>query len=262
MKLNKEIWIASGLRTPFAKNDKELQDISTLDLSSSVINKMFDTENINPDYVVWGTVVPNLKYSNIAREIVMDSKLDQKTIAFSTVLACSSSLLATIEIASMLDENETAIAGGVESMSNVQIGLTNKFSKWLRKFSSARKIIDKIKMLPGIFSFKIDTSARKNRSTGKSMGEHAEITGQRIGINKLEQDKLAVLSHHNYYKAKDAGFYDDLIFPAFGLKEDSIPRRKTSVQSIENLKPVFDFSKNGTITAGNSSLFTDGAAGV
>ena len=262
MKLNKEIWIAAGLRTPFAKNDKELQDVSALNLSSAVIDKMYETEKINPHYVVWGTVVPNLTYSNIAREVVMDSKLNQNTIAFSTVLACSSSLLATIEIASMLDEHETAIAGGVESMSNVQVGLTNKFSKWLRKFYAAKKFFDKLEMLPGIFSFSIQSPARKNRTTGKSMGEHAEITGQRLGILKSEQDKLAVKSHHNYYNAKDRGFYNDLIFPVFGLNDDAIPRRKTSVESIQHLKLVFDFSDKGTITAGNSSLFTDGAAAV
>jgi acetyl-CoA C-acetyltransferase len=262
MKLNKEIWIASGLRTPFAKNDKELKDISSLELSVAVINKMYEAERLNPDYVVWGTVVPNLKYSNIAREIVMDSKLSQETIAFSTVLACSSSLLAAIEIASMLDENETAIAGGVESMSNVQIGLSNKTSKWIRRFYSVKKKIEKIKMLPGVFSFKIESPARKNRSTGKSMGEHAEITGQRLGISRKEQDEFAVLSHQNYFKAKNNGFYNDLVFSAFGLKDDAIPRQKTSVEAIANLTPVFDYTGKGTITAGNSSLFTDGAAGV
>jgi acetyl-CoA C-acetyltransferase len=94
------------------------------------------------------------------------------------------------------------------------------------------------------------------------MGEHAEITGQLLGIEKKKQDEIAVASHHNYYKAKENGFYDDLFFPAYGLSKDTIPRKDTSVEKIAHLKPVFDFSGNGTITAGNSSLFTDGAAGV
>lgn len=94
------------------------------------------------------------------------------------------------------------------------------------------------------------------------MGEHAEITGQRLGISRIEQDKLAIDSHTKYFQAKEKGFYSDLIFPAFGLSSDTIPRKDTSIEKIQNLKPVFDFTGKGTITAGNSSLYTDGSAAV
>lgn len=262
MRIKNEIWVASGLRTPFAKADRELKNISALDLSKEVLNKMTEKESINPNYVIWGAVVPTLKYSNIAREAVMDSKLKEETIAFSTTLACSSSLLASIEAASMISDDEIAIAGGVESFSNVQVGLNDYSSNWMKKFSTAKTIIQRIKLLLKVFSLRIQPPQNKNRSTGKSMGEHAEITGQRLNISKKEQDELAILSHKKYFKAQEKGFYDDLFFPIKGIIKDTIPRKDTSVERIEHLKPVFDKSEKGTITAGNSSLFTDGAAGV
>src|SRR5256885_16132193 len=95
-----------------------------------------------PGLVVWGTVIPNLGYSNIAREVQIESGLDQTIPAFSTVLACSTSMVAAFEAAGMLGHGgrELALVGGVESMSRVQIGLSQNFSDWLRRFSPARSI--------------------------------------------------------------------------------------------------------------------------
>jgi len=263
MKLNKEIWIASGLRTPFAKAGKELKTIGALDLSASVMNKMEEQQGADPNYVFWGTVVPNLSYSNVAREALMESNLSEEVVSISTTLACSTSLVAAIEAASMISEDELAIAGGVASMSNVQLGLSTQTSNWLKDFSSTKGFFNKLKKTGGIFKFKLFIPPGKNRSTGKSMGEHAEITAQRLNIERNTQDELAFNSHRNYFKAKDQGFYDDLVFPAFNLKEDAIPRKNTSLEKLATLNPVFDKkSGKGSLTAGNSTLFTDGAASV
>ena len=83
MRVKNEIWIATGLRTPFAKAEKELKNVSALDMSKEVLNKMVEKAKAKPDFVIWGTVVPTLKYSNIAREVVMDSNLKEETISFS-----------------------------------------------------------------------------------------------------------------------------------------------------------------------------------
>ncbi len=262
-KINKEIWLASGLRTPFVKENKAFKDVTAIDLSSAVVNSMTQKEPVRPDYLAWGTVVPNLAYSNIARDIVLESALADETIAFSTTMACASSILSTIQLASMLTEDETAISGGVESFSNVQIGLSNETSKWIKKFPTLKGAINKIKWARKIFKFKFYIPRGVNRVTGKSMGQHAEITAQRLGISRKDQDELALVSHQNYFKAKNEGFYDDLIFPAFNVAEDLIPRKNTSLEKLSTLKPAFDREPGkGTITAGNSSLFTDGAAGV
>ncbi len=262
-RINKEIWLASGLRTPFVKDNKELKDVSAIDLSSAVVNNMTLKEQVRPNYLAWGTVVPNLTYSNIARDIVLESELVDETIAFSTTMACASSILSTIQLASMISDDETAISGGVESFSNVQLGLSNETSKWLKKLPKVNGVIDKIKWAGKIFKFKLYIPPGVNRVTGKSMGQHAEITAQRLGISRKAQDELALISHQNYFKAKDEGFFNDLIFPAFNVVEDLIPRKDTSLEKLSTLKPVFDRKPGkGSITAGNSSLFTDGAAGV
>ncbi|CAA0178777.1 acetyl-CoA C-acyltransferase [Tenacibaculum maritimum] len=263
MNRNNPIWLASGLRTPFVKENKEYKDISALDLSVAVLNKMRNTAQVNPDYVSWGSVIPHLKHSNIAREAVLNSELKEETVAFTTTMACSTSLLGAIQLAAMIKDNELAIAGGVESMSNVQLGLSDQTSKWLRVLPKVKGLLNQFKWLSKIFTFKLYIPPGVNVKTGKSMGEHAEITAQRLHIPKTSQDTLALKSHQNYFSAKTNKFYNDLIFPAFGVIEDLIPRKNTTLEKLTSLQPVFDKkSGKGTLTAGNSSLFTDGAAGV
>lgn len=244
-KNKKEIWLASGLRTPFVKESKEFIGVSAIDLSVAVVNQMKRKEQLNPDYVAWGTVVPNLEYSNIARDIVLESEINDETIAFSTTMACSTSLLSTLQLASMLKDNEIGISGGVESFSNIQFGLSNKTSKWLKRLSKIKGIFNKLKWLGGVFKFRLYIPPGVNRVTGKSMGQHAEITAQRLNIEREAQDKLALRSHQNYFRAKAKGFFEDLVFPAFNVLEDLIPRKNTSLEKLSTLKPVFD-KKSGT----------------
>jgi len=262
-KIKEDIWIVSGLRTPFAKADRELHNVGAVDMSVAVLNQMKETQRINPDYVVWGTVIPNLAYSNLAREIVLQSTIEDTTIAFSTTMACATSLAAAIQMATLLTENETAIAGGVESFSNVQMGLSTNTSKWLRSFGSAKGISGKLKLMGGLFKFRLYIPPGVNSVTGKSMGQHAEITAQRLGIKREDQDKFALLSHQHYFEAHERGFFKDLLFPAFDVSEDKIPRKTSTLEKLATLKPVFDKTPGkGSITAGNASLFTDGAAGA
>ena len=181
-RINKEIWVASGLRTPFAKVGKELSKVSAMDLSVKVLNEMKRSQNINPELVIWGAVVPHLDYSNLGRETVLESELEDETVGIGTTMACSTSLAATIEAAMMLTEDEIAIAGGVESMTNVQLGLSQKTSNWMRSLSGTKGTLGKMKLLGGIFQFSLFIPPGVNRTTGKSMGEHAEITAQRLGI--------------------------------------------------------------------------------
>ena len=261
--INKEIWLVSGLRTPFAKENKELKDVSAIDLSVAVVNSMKKKEQVSPAYLAWGTVVPNLTYGNIARDIVLESELADQTVAYSTTMACASSILTTIQLALMITDEQTAISGGVESFSNLQLGLSNETSKWIKRYGKLQGIIDKVKWARDILKFRLYIPPGVNRVTGKSMGQHAEITALRLGISRKTQDEMALLSHKNYFKAKNEGFYNDLIFPAFNIAEDLIPRKDTSLEKLSRLAPAFEReSGKGTITAGNSSLFTDGAAGV
>ncbi len=278
-----DIWLAAGLRTPFARVDGPLAGLGAVELSVPVMRAMTGLEpipatplpgargsmreGIRPDLLVWGTVIPNLGYSNIAREVQIDSGLDRTVPAFSTVLACSTSMVAALEAASMLGHGgrELALVGGVESMSRVQIGLSQNLSDRLRRFSQARSIAQRLASFKDLRArdIRLHILEVKNRATGKSMGEHCEEMAKAWSIARDPQDKLALASHEKALAGQKAGFFDDLIVPVAGMSRDGFPRADTSLERLAKLQPAFDrASGKGTLTAGNSSPLTDGAAGL
>src|SRR6185312_10446997 len=122
-----DIYFASGVRTPFAKVDGPLAALDAIELSVPVVRHMLGTlGTATPDFAVWGTVIPNLTWSNLAREVLLDAGADPTIPAFSTIMACSTSMIGAIEAAGMVDGRgrDLALVGGVESMSRVQIGLS------------------------------------------------------------------------------------------------------------------------------------------
>lgn len=255
----------SGLRTPFVKVDGALKNYDVLDLSVPLVKANIALYNLIPDLLIWGSVAPNLGYSNLAREIIMDAKLDQTIPAFTTIMACSTSMMAAIEAASLINEDQIALVGGTESMSRIQLGLNQDFSDWLRRLFQAKSFKEKIGKLKDLKfgNIRLFIPSVSNRSTGLSMGEHSEITTKRLDIKRKPQDEIALKSHQNYIKGRNDGFFENLISPLNGITGDTIPRENTSIEKLSSLNPVFDKeSGNGTLTAGNSSLLTDGAAGL
>src|SRR6195256_5431812 len=262
-----ELWLAAGLRTPFARVDGPLAPLDAVALSVPVMRAMTGGQPaVKPDLLVWGTVIPNLGYSNIAREVQIEAGLDQTLPAFSTVLACSTSMVAAFEAAGMLGHGgkELALVGGVESMSRVQIGLSQNFSDWLRRLSQARSITQRLALFNKLRArdIRLHILAVANRATGKSMGEHCEEMAKTWSIARDPQDKIALASHEKAAAGQQSGFFDDLIVPVEGTSRDGFPRADTSLERLAKLQPAFDRkSGKGTITAGNASPFTDGAAG-
>src|SRR4030095_7019143 len=134
-----EIWLAAGVRTPFAKVDGPLGELDAIALSVPVVQEMVRRlDGATPDFAVWGAVVPNLTWSNIAREVLMDAGAAPTVPAFATVMACATSMIAAIEAAGMIDgvHRTLALVGGVESMSRVQLGFREQLSGWLRRTHS------------------------------------------------------------------------------------------------------------------------------
>jgi len=193
-------------------------------------------EGIRPDLIVWGTVIPNLGYSNLAREIQIDAGLDQTIPAFSTVLACSTSMVAAFEAAGMLGHGgkELALVGGVECMSRVQVGLSQNLSDGLRKFTQARSVAQRLAALGSIKARDIHLHVLtvSNRATGKSMGEHTEEMAKTWGIAREPQDKLALASHEKAVAGQKAAFFDDLIVPVGEASRDGFPRADTSLERL------------------------------
>ena len=219
------------------------------------------------DFAVWGPVILNLAYNNLARELWLDAKLEPHVPTFTTIMQCSTSMIAVFEAAGMLGYGGTALAmaGGVESMSHVQVGLRQNLSDWLRRITQARGFRQRIKVLSKLRPPDIGLYVPqvKNRATGRSMGEHCEDMAKTWSIGRQEQDQLALESHRRAVAAQDRGFFADLVIPVDGITYYGFPRHDTSLDKLAQLKPVFDRqSGRGTLTAGNSSPLTDGAAAV
>jgi acetyl-CoA C-acetyltransferase len=263
-----EIWLAAGVRTPFAKVDGPLAAFDAIALSVPVVRHMIDQlHGAVPDFAVWGTVVPNLTWSNIAREVLMDAGVAPTIPAFSTVMACSTSMIGAIEAAGMINglDRNLALVGGVESMSRVQLGLGQSLSDWLRKVQQARSLGQKFAKVSELKlrDIKLFIPSVTNRTTGKSMGEHTEITAKEWKLPREAQDRIALDSHQRAIAAWDRGFFDDLVIPIDDLRRDTIPRKDTSLEKLAKLPPAFDRTSGlDTLTAGNSSPLTDGAASL
>ena len=261
------IWLAAGVRTPFVGVDGPFAHRDALILSVPVVQTMVERANGPIDFGVWGAVIPNLVYTNLAREVWLEAKLDSHVPTFTTIMQCSTSMVGVFEAAGMLRHERTALAlvGGVESMSRVQIGLGQNLSDWLRRVVQAGSTTQRIGLLRKLrpSDIRLFVPEVKNRVTGRSMGEHTEDMAKTWNIGRREQDELALQSHRMAVAAQDRGFFADLIIPVDGITHDHFPRRDTSLEKLAKLKPAFDrTSGRGTLTAGNSSPLTDGAAAI
>jgi acetyl-CoA C-acetyltransferase len=262
------VWLGAGLRTPFVKVDGKLAHFDAIGLSVPLAQCMVGLlVGGKPDFAVWGTVAPNLTWSNIAREVLLDAGVDASITAFSTVMACSTSMAGAFEAAGMIDgaARNLALVGGVESMSRIQLGLGQRLSDWVRGFQRARSLGQKIEHLAELklSDVRLYIPSVTNRTSGMSMGEHTEITVKEWDIGRAEQDQIALDSHRNAIAAWERGFFDDLVMPVGEVTRDLIPRKDTSLEKLARLPPAFDrTSGRGTLTAGNSSPLTDGAASL
>jgi len=258
------VWLAAGLRTPFAPVDGPLAGRDALSLAVPVVQEMERRASGPVDLAVWGSVALNLSYSNLAREIWLEAGLDPHVPTFTTILQCCTSMMAAFEAAGMLRGRSLAlaIAGGSESMSRVQVGLNPDFSVWLRRVIRARTVARRLEVLRTLplRDVSLDVPEVKNRATGKSMGEHCEEMAKAWKIGRREQDELALESHRKAVAAQQNRRVHDLV-PVDGMSLDGFPRPGASLEKLAALKPAFD-RVHGTITAGNSSPLTDGAAAV
>jgi acetyl-CoA C-acetyltransferase len=205
---NLEIWLAAGVRTPFAKSDGTLSRFDAISLSVPVVRHMIGSlGGATPDFAVWGTVVPNPTWSNIAREVLMDAGVAPTIPAFSTVMACSTSMVGAIEAAGMINgvNRNLALVGGVETLSLIPLGLGQPLADWIRKFQLAPSLGQKVSRLTALKlrDIRLYIPRVVNRTTGLSMGEHTETTAKEWGIRREDQDRLALEGHERAVAAWD-----------------------------------------------------------
>jgi acetyl-CoA C-acetyltransferase/acetyl-CoA acyltransferase len=260
-----DVFLVPGLRTPFVKASGAYAQYSSLDLSVPVAKAM--NALARPDFLAWGQVIPDPSISNIGRELVFEAGLDPNIPSFSTVMACSTSFMATVQAAGLIGRggNHLALVGGAESMTHVPVALKYKVAEQLiAEFGKDRAaaLAHFAKLTPADFDLPV-AGGWANRVSGRTMGDHMEDTAKELGITREEQDNRALLSHQGAVAGQDSGFFDSLVIPFGGIARDGFPRRDTSLEKLAKLKLVYDTtSGKGTLTAGNSSPLTDGAASI
>lgn len=271
MDTSPEVFVLPGLRSPFCKVDRELGKLDALELSAPVVQQTVAGElglgrdrAGDIDLVLWGTVIPTLAVSNWAREVWFDSGLDATVPAQTIVQACASSLAAATHAAGQVRARGIGLVlcGGVESITHTQIGLSKGLSRTLRRVASAGGAGHAARSLAQVrlSDLKLAIPAVRERKTGKTMGQHAEEMAVEWNISREAQDELALASHSRASVDGGAFFRPLLVSPGtFPADRDTIPRTDTTIEKLAGLRPAFEVAR-GTLTAGNSSPLTDGAA--
>ncbi|WP_430866723.1 acetyl-CoA C-acetyltransferase [Demequina aurantiaca] len=266
--MNSNAVIVGGNRTPFAKAGGPYSQASTHDLLTSAIDGLaarYGLSGMRIGEVVAGAVLKHPRDFNLTREAVLSSSLAPDTPACDLQQACGTGLEATIYIANKisLGQIESGIAGGADSASDAPITVSEPLRRTLLAANAARSTSARLKALARIRPSHLKPLAPSvsEPRTGLSMGEHQALTTERWEITREAQDELAAASHHSLASAWDAGFFDDLVTPYLGVARDAILRPDTSVEKLAKLKPAFG-GPHGTMTAGNSTALSDGAAAV
>lgn len=232
---------------------------------SGVVNK-YDLKGQTLGDVALGAVIKHSRDFNLARESVIECGLSPRTPGIDLQRACGTSLEACALIGNKiaLGQIESGIAGGTDSISDSPIVYPDAYRSIMldvfRGRSLAQRILPWFRLRPS--HFKPELPGVNEPRTGLSMGQSAEITAKEWDIPREHQDQLALSSHMKAAAAFDAGWYDDLVVPYMDCEEDNNIRRDTTFEKLSSLKPVFDRSEEGTMTAGNSTPLTDGAAAV
>lgn len=260
--------IVAGMRTPFVKAVTHFKDIGAVDLAAHAVDGLLTKHGVDPASVPelhLGIVVVNPRIPHLAREVVFRSKLPVSTRGVTLTDNCITGTTAMVAVhdAIKLGRIDQGIAGGVESMSNTAILVSPALAGALRDSRAAKGPVDQLKLLarlrPGDLVPQLP--GVEEPSTGRSMGEHTEEMVKTWKIPRAAQDEIAYRSHQNAAAATADGRLTAEIHPLAGLDRDSMVRKDTSLEKLARLKPVFD-REHGTLTAGNSSPLTDGAAVV
>jgi len=261
--------IIGGVRIPFARAMGAYAQYSNQDLLTASLKGLVDKYQLQGAVlgeVAAGAVMKHSKDFNLTRESALSSGLAPETPAFDLQRACGTSLEAAILIGAKiaLGQIDSGIAGGVDSASDVPIVYPRSYQQLLLKSARGRSFMEKLSPWFGLRlrHFKPVTPGVAEPRTGLSMGQSCEQMAKRWHIKREDQDMLAMQSHQKAAAAYDAGFMSDLVIPFGGLTSDNNLRRDSSMEKLAKLKPAFDFSGSGTLTAGNSTPLTDGSAAV
>ena len=265
----RRVAIVGGARIPFARAHgayARLGNQQMLTASMQGVVSRFKLDGQRLGEVAAGAVIKHSRDFNLARESVLGTTLDPHTPAYDLQRACGTSLEAAINIANKiaLGQIECGIAAGVDTVSDPPIVYPKAYQRILMRAFRAKSVGGRLapflSLRPGHFKPVIPDASEPR--TGLSMGESCESMAKRWHITRAAQDELAYESHRRATAAWKSGFFDDLVVPFEGLSRDDNVRADSSLEKLGKLKPSFDRSGAGTLTAGNSTPLTDGASAV
>lgn len=264
--------IVDGGRIPFLKSGSDYNDLLSYDLGRMAIQGLLARNNLDPatiDRVIMGTVIQEVKTSNVARESALGAGIPNTVPAFTTTMACISSNQAITSGLDLIRSGQAKIilAGGTETMSDIPVRFKKKFRQKVLAARKYKSPLDFLGFLKGLRPKDLlpELPAIAEFSTGETMGQSADRMAARFGVSRADQDEYAMRSHHLAAKATNEGLLNEELFaakvpPKFDLVEhDNGFREDTSMEKLSKLRPAF-IKPHGTVTAGNSSFLTDGAS--
>jgi acetyl-CoA acyltransferase len=274
MGANSRVVVVDGCRTPFLRSGTDFFDVTGHELGRMAVSGLLHRTGIDPgavELLVMGAVLQDPRATNVAREVVLSSGLPDSCAAYTVTMACISSLQAFVDAARAIATGavEVAIAAGLDTLSDAPIRFRRAVRRRLIAAQKARGAAGKLKLLAGLKPSDLlpEAPAIAELSTGETMGQTCERLAKRYGIARAEQDEYALASHLRAARATAEGLLARQIVPAWPpprfapVTADNGIRGDTTIERLAALPPAFD-RKLGTVTAGNSSFLTDGAAAV
>ena len=272
---SRRVAVLAGCRTPFARSGTVYRDLTALDLAKVCLRELIERTDLDPsviDTVVMGQVVASVKAPNLGREAALGAGVPKSVPAHTVNRACASSNQAIADVTTSIQRGhaDVGIAGGAESLSDVPILHSRRMAQILIEAQKARTLGARIRTLAKIRPRDLVpvAPAIAEPSTGLTMGQSAEKMAKENGISREEQDEIALASHQKGWAATEDGRLPAEIAavhlaPRYdtAVTTDNLLRQDTSLEALSALKPAFD-RRYGTVTAGNSSPLTDGAAAV
>lgn len=270
MSFNRKVAILSGSRVPFVKSQTNYLGKSNQDLLGTTVADLVQKNKLGGKLlgdVIAGVVMNHPFDWNLTREVVLGSGLAPETPGLNIQRACGTGLEAANLIALKIaaGQIQSGIAGGSDTNSDIPLIGQRKLTHFLIRLQNAKSFAEKLSVIFSNFKLSLlkpQLPVVREPRTGLSMGEHCELMVKEWKVTRQEQDQIAFRSHQNAAKAYDEGFFDDLICPVESLTRDTITRKDTTLEKLAKLKPAFDRSEQGTLTAGNSTPLTDGASAV
>ncbi|MGK7370764.1 MAG: acetyl-CoA C-acyltransferase [Candidatus Halalkalibacterium sp. M3_1C_030] len=264
--------LVDGGRIPFQRSGTAYNDLMAYDLGRIAIEGLLARSGITGsqlDRVIMGTVIQDVNTSNVARESALGAGVPNSVPAHTVTQACISSNQAITSAVELIRSRQAniIIAGGTETMSDIPIRLRKNMRQKLLEARKYKSPSDWLKFFKGLSpsDFLPEIPSISEFSTGETMGESCDRMAAHFGIRRREQDEYALRSHQLAAKATNEGLLDDELIPApvppkfDPVTQDNTFREDTSMEKLEKLSPAF-IKPHGTVTAGNSSAFTDGAS--